>query len=284
MASFGVVMFPADFAIQPAELARAAEERGFESVFFPEHTHIPASRKTPYPGGGALPKEYWHSHDPFVALTAAAVATSKLKLGTAVCLIVERDPIVLAKQVASLDMISNGRLILGIGGGWNVEEMENHGVQYKRRWKLVREKVLAMREIWTREAAEFHGELVKFDPIWCWPKPVQKGGPPILLGSHSARAFERVVQYCDGWMPVNLPGYDFAAAVKTLRETAARAGRRADSLSLTIPGVGPKEEEARGFIRLGFDRLLFGLPAAGREVVLPLLDRYALLVAALARG
>jgi len=284
MTNFGVVMFPADFAIHPAELARATEERGFGSLFFPEHIHIPASRKTPYPGGIEMTKEYWQSHEPFVALAAAAAVTTRIKLGTAVCLVVERDPILLAKEVASLDAISNGRVVLGIGGGWNVEEMENHGVPFKRRWKVVREKVLAMREIWTKEAAEFHGEFVNFDPIWCGPKPVQKGGPPILLGSFSKRAFERVAEYCDGWIPVNIPGYDFAAALKALRETAERAGRRADSLSLTIPGVAPKEEEARRFVAMGFDRILFGLPPAGREIVLPLLDRYASLVAKLTRG
>jgi probable F420-dependent oxidoreductase len=202
MTDFGVSMFPTDYAIQPVELAVAAEQRGFESLFFPEHTHIPTSRRTPYPGGGELPKEYSHTHDPFVALGAAAAATKRIKLAPGVCLVVERDPIVLAKEVASLDMISNGRVIFGIGGGWNVEEMENHGVSAKGRWKLVREKVLAMRAIWTKDAAEFHGQYVKFDPIWSWPKPVQKGGPPIILGSQSARVFERVVEYCDGWMPI----------------------------------------------------------------------------------
>ena len=165
MAEFGISMFPTDYAIQPIELALAAEERGFESMFFPEHTHIPASRKTPWPGGAELPKEYWHTHDPFVALGAAAAVTKKLKLGTGVCLVIERDPIVLAKEVASLDMISGGRVIFGIGAGWNVEEMEDHGAVFKRRWKIVKEKILAMRQIWTKEAAEFHGEFVNFDPI-----------------------------------------------------------------------------------------------------------------------
>src|SRR3984893_3136440 len=159
MTEFGLFMFPTDYAIQPIELAISAEERGFESLFFPEHTHIPASRKTPFPGGTELPKEYSHTHDPFVALGAAAAVTEKLKLGTGVCLVIERDPIVLAKEVASLDMISNGRVVFGIGGGWNVEEMENHGAQYKRRWKIVREKVLAIKGMWTEEAAEYHGRM-----------------------------------------------------------------------------------------------------------------------------
>jgi len=281
MADFGVSMFPTDYAIQPVELAIAVEERGFESLFFPEHTHIPTSRKTPYPGGGELPKEYSHTHDPFVAFGAAAAVTKKLKLAPGVCLVVERDPIVLAKEVASLDLISNGRVLFAIGGGWNVEEMANHGVDPKRRWKLEREKVLAIKEIWTKDAAEFHGELVKFDPIWSWPKPVQRPGPPIILGSQSKRVFERVVDYCDGWMPINNPVYDFSRAVKTLRETAARAGRKFESISLSIFGVGPREDDARKFIELGFGRIVFFLPPLARDAALPMLDRYAALAAKL---
>jgi len=279
MATFGLSMFPTDYAIQPVELAKAAEERGFESLFFPEHTHIPASRKTPYPGGTELPKEYFHTHDPFVALGAAAAVTKKLKLGTGVCLVIERDPIVLAKEVASLDMISGGRVVFGIGAGWNVEEMANHGAQFKKRWKIVREKILAMREIWTKEAAEFHGEFVNFDPIWQYPKPVQPGGPPILLGSQSKHTFDRVAEYCDGWMPINFPRYDFAAAVKSLREAEKRTGRK--KLGLTLFGLGPIEDHAKQFIALGFDRLIFALPPAGPEVVLPLADKYASLAAKL---
>jgi probable F420-dependent oxidoreductase len=273
MAEFGLFMFPTDCAIQPVELAIAAEERGFESLFFPEHTHIPASRKTPFPGGTELPKEYSHTHDPFVALGAAAAVTKKLKLGTGVCLVIERDPIVLAKEVASLDMISNGRVVFGIGGGWNVEEMENHGAQYKRRWKIVREKVLAMREIWTKEAAEFHGEFVNFDPIWCSPKPVQKGGPPVLLGSQSKKVFERVADYCDGWLPINNPRNDWPALIKTLREHEKQRGR--GPLSLSLFGAPPKEEPLHQLIELGFERLLFPLPPAPRETVMPMIDNYA---------
>ena len=277
MADFGLFMFATDYSIQPVELAKAAEERGFESLFFPEHTHIPASRKTPYPAGTELPKEYWHTHDPFVALGAAAAVTTKLKLGTGVCLVIERDPIVLAKEVASLDLISNGRVVFGIGGGWNVEEMENHGAQYKRRWKIVREKILAMREIWTKEAAEFHGEFVNFDPIWSYPKPVQPGGPPVLLGSQSKRVFERVADYCDGWMPINFPRYDWQAAIKTLREHEKERGRK--HLQLSLFGAPPKEDALNDLIKLGFERLLFPLPPAPRETVLPMIDYYAELMA-----
>jgi probable F420-dependent oxidoreductase len=273
MVKFGVSMFPTDYAIQPIELAQAAEARNFESLWFPEHTHIPTSRKTPFPGGTELPKEYWHTHDPFVALGAAAAATKKLRLGTGVCLVIERDPIVLAKEVASLDMISGGRVELGIGAGWNVEEMENHGAQFKKRWKIVREKILAMRQIWTKEAAEFHGEFVNFDPIWSFPKPVQPGGPPILLGSQSKRSFERVAEYCDGWMPINFPRANFTDNVKQLRDAEKAAGRK--KLGISLFGSSAKEDEIKRFADLGFDRLIFSLPAAPRETVMPLLDKYA---------
>ena len=273
MVKFAISMFPTDYAIGPIELALAAEARGFESIWFPEHTHIPASRKTPFPGGTDLPKEYWHTHDPFVALGAAAAVTKRLRLGTGVCLVIERDPIVLAKEVASLDMISGGRVELGIGAGWNVEEMENHGARFKKRWKIVREKILAMRQIWTKEAAEFHGEFVNFDPIWSFPKPVQPGGPPILLGSQSKRAFERIAEYCDGWMPINFPRADFAGGVKQLRDAEKSAGRK--KLGISMFGASSKEDEIRRMADLGFDRLIFSLPAAPREIVLPLMDKYA---------
>ena len=277
MADFGLFMFPTDYAIQPVELAIAAEERGFESIFFPEHTHIPTSRKTPFPGGTELPKEYWHTHDPFVALGAAAAVTKKLKLGTGVCLVIERDPIVLAKEVASLDMISNGRVLFGIGGGWNVEEMENHGANYKKRWKTVREKVLAMREIWTKEAAEFHGEIVNFDKIWSYPKPVQPGGPPVLMGSQSPKTFERVADYCDGWLPINNPRNDWPALIKQLRDAEKAKGRK--KLSLSLFGAPAKEDALKQLIELGFDRWLFPLPPAPRDTVMPMIDNYAKVMA-----
>ena len=273
MTQFALSMFATDYAIQPVELAIEAEKRGFESLWVPEHTHIPASRTTPFPGGTELPKEYWHTHDPFVALGAAAAVTKKLRLGTGVCLVIERDPITLAKEVASLDMISGGRVLFGIGAGWNVEEMENHGAVAKRKWKIVKEKILAIREIWTKETAEFHGEFVNFDPIWSFPKPVQAGGPPILLGSQSKRVFERVAEYCDGWLPINFPRYDFAAGIRRLREAEKEASRK--QLSLSMLGAPSKDDAIRSLVDLGFERLIFQLPPAGRETVLPLMDNYA---------
>ncbi len=281
MTDFGICMFPTDYAIQPVPLARAAEERGFESLFFPEHTHIPASRRSPWPGGPVLPKEYSHTHDPFVALGAAAAVTTRLKLATGICLVVERDPITLAKEVASLDVISGGRVILGIGAGWNAEEMENHGTPFPQRWKIVREKVLAMRAIWTQESAEFHGEFVNFDPIWAWPKPVQKGGPPILLGAESKWAADRVLDYCDGWMPIAVRG-DASKGLAALREAAGRTGRSFESLNLTVFGVPPTPEHAARWIEQGFHRVVFALPPDAPAVVLPILDRCAELARKLA--
>jgi probable F420-dependent oxidoreductase len=270
--SFGVAMFPTDYAIQPVALAQAVEERGLDSLFVPEHTHIPASRATPFPGGGGLPKMYWHTHDPFVALGAAAAVTRRIKLGTGICLVIERGPITLAKECASLDMISGGRLILGIGAGWNREEMENHGANYPKRWAVVREKVLAMKTIWREEEPEFHGEWVDFDPIWSYPKPVQAGGPPIWIGANSKWVFDRVADYAEGWMPIGGMG---SGNMERVREALGAKGRRIEDLDLTLFGAPTDIDQLRGRIQQGFDHLIFNLPAAGEDEVLPLLDKYA---------
>jgi probable F420-dependent oxidoreductase len=275
---FGVVMFATDYAIRIEELARAVEERGFESLFVPEHTHIPKSRKSPWAGGAALPREYWHTLDPFVALAAAAAVTSRLKLGTGICLVIERDPITLAKEVASLDHVSGGRVIFGIGGGWNREEMENHGTDFKRRWRLLRERVLAMKEIWTKEEPEFHGEFVNFDPIWAFPKPAQKPHPPILLGNNTPGAYARVVDYCDGWLPNAARVADLPRAIADLRAAAEKAGRDPRSLSVTVFGAGPEAAALRASAQAGVERVLFRLPSESRDSVLSLLDSYAKLV------
>ena len=216
MTEFGVVIFPTEYSIQPLELARAVEERGLDSIFVPEHTHIPASRRSPYPAGGELPKEYSHTYDPFVFLTACAAVTERIRLGTGICLVVERDVLTLAKEIASLDRISGGRFVLGIGAGWNAEEMENHGIEFKHRWKVVREKILAMKELWTKDEAEFHGDFVDFDPVWSNPKPITPGGPPIWMGATSKWSYDRIAEYCDGWLPIagleadHLPGIEEA--------------------------------------------------------------------------
>ncbi len=269
---FGITMFPTDYSIQPVELARAVEERGFESLLFPEHTHIPASRITPFPGGTDLPEMYWHTHDPFVALAACAAVTSKIRLGTGICLVIERDPITLAKEVASLDLISNGRFILGIGAGWNREEMENHGANYPQRWQVVREKVLAMKAIWTEEAAEFHGEHVDFDPIWSYPKPVQTGGPPVWIGANSKWVFDRVAEYADGWMPIGGLG---SGNMERMEAALSARGRRIQDLHLALFGAPVDAEQLKGRIEQGFDELIFNLPSEPAQEVLTRLDALA---------
>ena len=280
MATFGVTMFPTDYSIQPVALGRALEERGFESVFFPEHTHIPASRRSRWPGGPDLPQEYWHTHDPFVALGAIAATTERLKLGTGICLIPERDPIVLANVVASLDLISNGRVLLGIGAGWNAEEMENHGTAFKDRWHVTKERILAMREIWTQEEAEFHGEHVDFDKIWAYPKPVQAGGPPVLIGADTKWAHRRVVDYADGWMPI-FGRSDVRDSLAALRIVAEQAGRDMSTIELGVFGAPPREEIVTGLIEAGFQRIIFWLPPAGEAEIIPRLDRYAAFIESL---
>jgi len=275
---FGVAMFPTDYAIKPDELARALEERGFESFWVPEHTHIPASRRSPWPGGADLPKEYWSTYDPFIALTAAAAATRRLRVATGICLVVERDPITTAKEVATLDRLSGGRLIFGIGGGWNAEEMENHGTAFKTRWRLLRERVLAMKEIWTKEEAEFHGEFVSFDKIWSHPKPAQKPHPPILMGGDGPTTFDRVVELADGWMPIVRPGRRPLDRIPELRARLERAGRDPRAVPVSMFFAPPKKPALDAFQAAGVARAIFGLPSGPRDTVLPLLDSYAALI------
>jgi probable F420-dependent oxidoreductase len=282
MTDFGVLIFATDYSIQPAVLGRVLEQRGFESLFLPEHTHIPVSRQTPWPGGAELPREYSHTHDPFVALSAVASVTSTLKLGTGITLVTERDPIVLAKQAASLDFISAGRLLLGIGAGWNVEEMANHGIEYAQRWQVLRERMLAMRAIWQKEEAEFHGTFVDFDPLWSYPKPVQVGGPKVLLGASSRWTWARIAEYGDGWMPIHQDRkraaqqgiVDYAAGIEATRSAWREAGRDGEP-DFSIFGVPADENRVLELIDMGFNRVIFGLPSADADTVMPLLDRLA---------
>src|SRR4051795_188446 len=223
---FGLAIFPTDYSIDPVELGRLAEERGFESLWFPEHTHIPVSRDTPWPGGRELPEQYWHTHDPFVALAAVAQATERIKVATGICLIIERDPITTAKEVASVDRLSGGRFMFGVGAGWNREEMRNHGTDPERRFGLMRERIEAMQEIWTKDEASFHGKQVSFDPIFCWPQPVQTPHPPVLIGGNASGAPKRVLAYGDAWMPNRLGDDErIMARISRLRDAGVEAGR-----------------------------------------------------------
>jgi probable F420-dependent oxidoreductase len=271
----GVFYFPTDYGIDIRELARAAEERGFESLLLPEHTHIPTSRRTPYPGGGELPKAYSHTYDPFVALSFAAAATTKILLGTGICLIPQRDPIVTAKSVASLDRLSNGRFLFGIGGGWNVDEMENHGARYETRFKLMRERILAMKSLWTQEEAAFHGEMVNFDPVWSYPKPAQRPHPPILLGGDSDHTLKRVVEFCDGWLPIGRPGFNAKEAVARLRQAASAAGRDFSTLSISVFGAPADEAVLAEYREAGIQRAVLAVPDLTRDEILGVLDKHA---------
>jgi probable F420-dependent oxidoreductase len=206
---FGIAMFPADYAVDPVTLGRLVEERGFESLFFPEHTHIPTSRESPWPGGDELPRQYSHTYDPFVALASVAAATERLLLATGICLVVERDPIITAKEVASVDRLSGGRFLFGVGAGWNLEEMANHGTDPNRRFAIMSERMEAMKAIWTRDEAEYHGTHVDFDPIWCWPKPLQEPHPPVIVGGSGPKVLDRVLAFGDEWMPNRVPIEDY---------------------------------------------------------------------------
>ena len=272
---FGVQMFSTHYAIGPDALAREAEARGFESLWLPEHTHIPVSRRSAWPGGSVLPKEYSHTYDLFVALATAAAVTTRIKVASGICLLVERDPITTAKEVASLDHLSGGRVLFGIGAGWNAEEMEHHGTVFRTRWKLLKERVQAMKAIWTQDEAAFDGEFVHFEPIWSWPKPVQRPHPPVILGAHGPKALARVVDYCDGWIPIGVRSGDLPTEIGALHRLARENGRDPETISVNVYGV-PADREVLVRLRdAGVTRAIFSLQPAGPEKVLPLLDRYA---------
>lgn len=271
---YGLTLFPTDYSIGPAELAREAESRGFESLWFPEHSHIPAHRESPWPGGPELPKMYYDVLEPFVALAAAAAVTTTIKLATGICLVVQRDPIQLAKSVATLDRVANGRFLFGIGAGWNAEEMRNHGTDFAKRFSLMRERVLAMVEIWTQSKPEFHGEHVDFAPIMTWPKPLQLPHPPIHVGGGFPNGARRAVEYGNGWMPIF--GRDrIVDRLPELRRMLVDAGRDPASFEVSIFGIGPRREELAKARDAGISRVIFGLPPEPAEKLLPILDRHA---------
>ena len=276
--AIGIFIFATDYAMRIDDLAREAEARGFESLFVPEHTHIPASRRSPWPGGADLPKEYWNTLDPFVALTAAASATKTLRIGTGICLLTERDPLATAKAVASLDLLSGGRFEFGIGAGWNAEEMEHHGTAFANRFKVMSERAQAMKALWREEAAAWHGEFVHFDEVWSFPKPAQKPNPPILIGGESVHTLRRVVAFGDGWFPRARRGFDAAAEVERLRRVAETAERDPNTLTISVFGAPARAETMDAYRAAGIDRAVLAVPSAGADTVLPLLDRYAKLL------
>ncbi|HLG92254.1 MAG TPA: TIGR03619 family F420-dependent LLM class oxidoreductase [Acidimicrobiales bacterium] len=277
----GVTTFVTDQTIDPARLASEVEQRGLESLFLPEHTHIPTSRLTPYPMGGELPEEYKRTLDPFVALAAAASATSRLRLGTGVCLVAQRDPIVLAKEVATLDHLSGGRFVFGIGYGWNRDELEDHGVAFAERREVVRQRVLAMKALWAREPTGFSGEHARVSPSWAWPKPAQEPHPPIVVGGAAGPSlFRHVCEFADGWSPIG--GSGLRAALAELARRAEEAGRDPASIEVSVTWAQPELGRLEHYASLGVRRVVLGLPPGGPDQVLPVLDGFARLAEALA--
>jgi probable F420-dependent oxidoreductase len=273
----GAAMFFTDYSMSPTDLARELEARGFESMWAPEHSHIPLSRKSPFPSGGELPRQYSSVMDPFVTLAVAAAATRTIKLGTGVCLVVQRDPIQTAKLVASLDQVSAGRFLFGVGGGWNAEEMADHGTEFKTRFKLMRERIEAMQAIWTDEAPEYHGEMVDFGAMMAWPKPVQKPHPPIIVGGMFPVAARRALRYGDGWIPhLRRPQYeDVTDFLPQFKAMAAEAGRDAAAVPVTVWGAPLDLDRLKRYRDQGVARGVVQLEAAKADKTLPLLDRWA---------
>ena len=255
----GLAIFATDEGLQPAELGALVERAGFESLFVTEHTHIPVSRDTPAPRGGTLPRAYARTLDPFVALTAAAVSTTTLRLGTGVCLLAQRDPIITAKEISTLDWVSGGRVVCGVGAGWNLEELRNHGTEPERRFRVLHERLEAMRAIWSDDEASYQGETVSFDRIWSWPKPAQRPHPPILLAGNGPNAENRAVRARASWMPIPEEGLDERV------ETFLRRSDRPTSLKVTIYGADPGDLER--YRALGVERCICWLPPAGEDEI-----------------
>ncbi len=282
----GGVMFFTTESMGPAPLAKALEDRGFESLWVPEHTHIPSSRKSEYPAGGPLIRPYYDIMDPFLVLNTAATVTTKLKVGTGIALLTQRDPIVTAKMVSSIDQLSNGRFLFGVGNGWNQDEIENHGTVFETRHKLARERIEAMKTIWTNDEPEYHGEFVNFDKMKQWPKPKQKPYPPIIVGGAFPYAARRAIRYGDGWIPRadRLEQDGVGKVIDKFRVMAKEAGRDPASLPISIFRVPDDLEKLRFCQSIGVDRVVFTLPAEKEDKLLPILDRWSDLQRQLAKG
>ncbi len=278
----GIMIFPTDKSIQPIQLAKEVEARGFESLWFPEHSHIPTSRETPWggrKGAPELPEMYWRSHDQFVALAACAAVTSKIRLGTGITLVAQRDPIWLAKEVASLDMISGGRFELGIGYGWCVEEMRNHGIVFNQRRELLREKIMLMKKLWTEDEASYEGEMLKFEKSWAWPKPTQTPHPPILMGGAvGPKTAAHIAEFCDGWLPLG-GAHNIDTGLVQIKDACNAIGRDPASVALSMfYARSAKEDDIKAHMDMGARRGILPLPSEGADVILPLLDKYAALI------
>ena len=281
MLAFGAAIFFTDYSAHPQELGPVLEQRGFESVWAPEHSHIPVSRKSPFPGGGELPKKYYDAMDPFVTLTAAAVATKTLKVGTGVCLVAQRDPIQTAKLVASIDQVSGGRFLFGIGNGWNQDEHEDHGIPFASRHKAARERVEAMKEIWTKSKAEYHGEFVNFDPMMTWPKPVQKPHPKVIVGGAFPYSARRAIRYGDGWIPQAVRGgySEIADMIPEFRKMATEAGRDPGSIEITIWAPRQEVDLMKRYEDLGVTRIVFNLDSDKLDTLTSTMDSWGELMA-----
>lgn len=276
---FGAHIFLTDYSIAPQELGPALEERGFESLWLPEHSHIPLPRVSPWPGGGDLPKKYYDALDPFVSLGAIAATTKTLKMGTGICLVIQRDVIQLAKEVATIDQLSGGRFLFGVGAGWNEEEMSDHGTDPKTRFRLMREKIEAMKAIWTQDKPKYDGEFIKFGEMMTWPKPVQKPHPPVIVGGAFPYGARRAIRFGDGWIPLGGGrGADIPDQLPHFRQMAAEAGRNPDDIEISVFGARPDEEELKKLKGAGVARVTFDLPSAPSEEILPMLDKLAKMI------
>lgn len=275
--ALGLFSFNTEYSIRPDVLAKAAEDRGYESIWFPEHTHIPAARTTPFPSGNPLPQEYAHMADPFASSAAAAAVTEKIKIGTAISLINQHDPITLAKEVATVDWISNGRFLFGVGAGWNVEEMNDHGVEFEDRWPRLWENLEAMQALWTQEEATYHGKYVNFDRAWSYPKPVQQPHPPILLGVFDSKVGRaRVARHAQGWIPIS---FDLARTERSMADVRKRLeenGRDPAQLTTSILflPVETNEDTVREALACGADRVILRVPTEDEATVLDFMDRF----------
>lgn len=269
----GLSNFPTNYSMGPVTLAQEAEARGFDALWVVEHTHVPASRRTPYPVGGDLPSVYWESHEPFTFLAQAAAVTSRLQIGTGICLAAQHHPIALAKRVASLDALSGGRFLFGVGGGWLAEEMENHGLDYRKRWAVLREHVLAMQACWTQKDAEFHGEFVDFDPVWVEPKPVSRPHPPVYIGATSTWAMSRIAEYAQGWYPILVPEFDDRLAL--LNQECEQHGRSIEEIDIAVLTAVDSAEQLAQLASKGVNQVVLTLPTGDDDASRRVLDGYA---------